>query len=82
MQERRCYPQSIAWDKEARFVRACEARPELRIEFYAEMLNELVKEGKFDYIGLSEVGAETIRRAHKVRIDYPTRSVCVLMQAS
>jgi pyridoxine 4-dehydrogenase len=37
------------------------------IEHYAEVLNELVKEGKFDYIGLSEVGAETIRRAHKVR---------------
>jgi len=26
----------------------------------------MVKEGKFDYIGLSEVSAETIRRAHKV----------------
>jgi aryl-alcohol dehydrogenase-like predicted oxidoreductase len=37
------------------------------IEQYAEVLNELVKEGKFDYIGLSEVAAETIRRAHKVR---------------
>ncbi|KAI0278907.1 Aldo/keto reductase family-domain-containing protein [Russula brevipes] len=36
------------------------------IEHYAEALSELVKEGKFDYIGLSEVGAETIRRAHKV----------------
>jgi pyridoxine 4-dehydrogenase len=36
------------------------------IEQYAESLNEMVKEGKFDYIGLSEVGAETIRRAHKV----------------
>ncbi|KAI9456301.1 aldo/keto reductase [Russula earlei] len=36
------------------------------IEHYAEVLNELVKEGKFDYIGLSEVGAETIRRAHKI----------------
>ncbi|KAI0257208.1 NADP-dependent oxidoreductase domain-containing protein [Lactifluus subvellereus] len=28
--------------------------------------DEMVKEGKFDYIGLSEVGAETVRRAHKV----------------
>ena len=37
------------------------------IEHYAEVLNELVKEGKFDYIGLSAVGAETVRRAHKVR---------------
>ncbi|KAI0304547.1 NADP-dependent oxidoreductase domain-containing protein [Russula brevipes] len=36
------------------------------IEHYAEALSELVKEGKFDYIGLSEVGAETIRRAHKI----------------
>jgi aryl-alcohol dehydrogenase-like predicted oxidoreductase len=27
----------------------------------------MVKEGKFDYIGLSEVKAETVRRAHKVR---------------
>jgi pyridoxine 4-dehydrogenase len=36
------------------------------IEQYAESLNEMVKEGKFDYIGLSEVSAETIRRAHKV----------------
>jgi pyridoxine 4-dehydrogenase len=41
--------------------------PNYEIEHYAEVLNELVKEGKFDYIGLSEVGAETIRRAHKVR---------------
>jgi len=37
------------------------------IEHYAEVLNEMVKEGKFDYIGISEVGAETVRRAHKVR---------------
>jgi len=40
---------------------------EYDIEHYAEVLNEMVKEGKFDYIGLSEVGAETVRRAHKVR---------------
>lgn len=37
------------------------------VEHHAEVLNEMVKEGKFDYIGLSEVRAETIRRAHKVR---------------
>ena len=37
------------------------------VEHYAEVLNEMVKEGKFDYIGLSEVKAETVRRAHKVR---------------
>ena len=36
------------------------------IEQYAESLKEMVKEGKFDHIGLSEVNAETIRRAHKV----------------
>jgi len=36
------------------------------IEHYARVLNEMVKEGKFDYIGLSTVSAETIRRAHKV----------------
>ncbi|KAH9991765.1 aldo/keto reductase [Russula vinacea] len=40
--------------------------PNYEIEHYAEVLNELVEEGKFDYIGLSEVGAETVRRAHKV----------------
>ena len=37
------------------------------IEHYMEVLNEMVKEGKFDYIGLSEVKAETVRRGHKVR---------------
>ncbi|KAF8498110.1 NADP-dependent oxidoreductase domain-containing protein [Russula emetica] len=36
------------------------------IEHYGEVLNEMVREGKFDYIGLSAVGAETVRRAHKV----------------
>ena len=56
--------------------------PNCEIEYYVEMHNELVKEGKFDYIGLSEVGAETIRRAHKGRIDYPTRSVWVFIQTS
>ena len=40
--------------------------PNYEIEHYAKVLNEMVEEGKFDYIGLSEVGAETIRRAHKV----------------
>ena len=41
--------------------------PTYEIEHYAEVLNEMVQEGKFDYIGLSEVRADTIRRAHKVR---------------
>ena len=40
--------------------------PKYEIEQIAESLNEMVKEGKFDHIGLSEVKAETIRRAHKV----------------
>ena len=46
------------------------------IEHYAEVLNELVKEGKFDYIGLSAVGAETVRRAHKVRKLF--QSLCMI----
>ena len=46
--------------------------PNYEIEHYAGVLNELVKEGKFDYIGLSEVGAETIRRAHKVGTNHPS----------
>ena len=37
------------------------------VEHYMEVLNEMVKEGKFDHIGLSEVKADTVRRAHKVR---------------
>ncbi|KAI0001695.1 aldo/keto reductase [Russula vinacea] len=40
--------------------------PNYEIEHYAEVLKEMVQEGKFDYIGLSEVRADTIRRAHKV----------------
>ena len=41
--------------------------PNYEIEHYMEVLNEMVREGKFDYIGLSEVRAETVRRGHKVR---------------
>ena len=41
--------------------------PNYEIEHYAGVLNKMHKEGKFDYIGLSEVGAATVRRAHKVR---------------
>ena len=41
--------------------------PKYEVEQHVEVLNEMVKEGKFDYIGLSEVKAETVRRAHKVR---------------
>ena len=54
--------------------------PNYEIEHYAEVLNELVKEGKFDHIGLSEVRAETVRRAHKARI--MTRSSVGRMSAS
>jgi len=41
--------------------------PKYEIESIVKVLNDLVKEGKFDHIGLSEVSAETVRRAHKVR---------------
>jgi pyridoxine 4-dehydrogenase len=41
--------------------------PKYKVEHYAEVYGEMVKEGKFDYIGLSEVGADIVRRAHKVR---------------
>jgi len=36
------------------------------IEITIAALSQLVKEGKFDHIGLSEVSANTIRRAYKV----------------
>lgn len=36
------------------------------IETQMENLVTLVKEGKFDYIGLSECSAETLRRANAV----------------
>ncbi len=36
------------------------------IEETVEAMGELVKEGKVKYIGLSEVGSDTIRKAHKV----------------
>lgn len=36
------------------------------IEETVGAMSELVKEGKVKYIGLSEVGSETIRKAHKV----------------
>ena len=49
------------------------------IEHYGEVLNELLKEGKFDYIGLSEVGAETVRRAQKVRMHFQALGICARM---
>lgn len=48
------------------------------IEHYGEVLNEMLREGKYDYIGLSAVGAETVRRAHKVRLVQPFL-ICVRM---
>ncbi len=40
--------------------------PDTPIEETVGAMAELVKEGKVKYLGLSEAGAETIRRAHKV----------------
>src|SRR5271165_2204182 len=41
--------------------------PNVPIEDVAATVAELIKEGKVAYFGLSEVGAETIRRAHHVQ---------------
>lgn len=40
--------------------------PEVPIEDVVGTMSQLVKEGKVRYIGLSEAGIETIKRAHKV----------------
>jgi aryl-alcohol dehydrogenase-like predicted oxidoreductase len=40
--------------------------PDVEIEVIVAAMSDLVKQGKVKYIGLSEVNAETIRRAHKV----------------
>ncbi len=40
--------------------------PKVEIEVIVGAMSDLVKQGKVNYIGLSEVNAETIRRAHKV----------------
>ena len=40
--------------------------PKTPIEETIKTLAELVKEGKFDYIGLSECSAETLKRADAV----------------
>jgi aryl-alcohol dehydrogenase-like predicted oxidoreductase len=40
--------------------------PDLEIEVIVGAMSDLVKQGKVKYLGLSEVSAETIRRAHKV----------------
>lgn len=46
--------------------------PDVEIETIVEAMANLVKEGKVKNIGLSEVNAETIRRAHKV---YPISAI-------
>jgi aryl-alcohol dehydrogenase-like predicted oxidoreductase len=40
--------------------------PDVEIEVIVGAMSDLVQQGKVKYIGLSEVSAETIRRAHKV----------------
>ena len=40
------------------------------IEEAIKTLAGLIKEGKFNYIGMSECRAETLRRAHAVSIVY------------
>jgi aryl-alcohol dehydrogenase-like predicted oxidoreductase len=40
--------------------------PDVEIEVIVGAMSDLVKQGKVKYLGLSEVSAETIRRAHKV----------------
>lgn len=40
--------------------------PDVDIEVIVGAMSDLVKQGKVKYIGLSEVNADTIRRAHKV----------------
>ncbi|KDQ18023.1 hypothetical protein BOTBODRAFT_546723 [Botryobasidium botryosum FD-172 SS1] len=40
--------------------------PDIPIEETIAVLAQLIKEGKFDHIGLSECSAATLRRAHKV----------------
>jgi aryl-alcohol dehydrogenase-like predicted oxidoreductase len=41
--------------------------PDVAIEEVAGAVKELIKEGKVKHFGLSEAGAQTIRRAHKVQ---------------
>ncbi len=40
--------------------------PAVPIEEVVETMSQLVKEGKVRFLGLSEVGVDTIRRAHKI----------------
>jgi pyridoxine 4-dehydrogenase len=47
-------------------IRPARVDPNIPIETSVKALAELVKEGKIDGIGLSEVNANTIRKAHAV----------------
>jgi aryl-alcohol dehydrogenase-like predicted oxidoreductase len=47
--------------------------PKVSVEETIKTLVELVKENKFDHIGLSEVSAETLRRANAVSCCHFTR---------
>lgn len=40
--------------------------PNIPIEETIKVLSEYVEQGKFDFIGMSECAAETLRRGHKV----------------
>jgi aryl-alcohol dehydrogenase-like predicted oxidoreductase len=40
--------------------------PKVEIEVIVEAMSELVQQGKVKYLGLSEVDADTITRAHKI----------------
>lgn len=40
--------------------------PNVPIEESTRTLQNLIKEGRFDYIGLSEVDSTTVRKAHAV----------------
>ena len=44
----------------------CGRVPDMPIEETMTILSKLVKQGAFDYIGLSEASADTLRRAHKI----------------
>ena len=46
--------------------------PNYPVEDTIKELSAMAAEGKFDYIGLSECSADTLRRANKVRILFPT----------
>jgi pyridoxine 4-dehydrogenase len=55
--------------------------PKIPVEDAIHTLSQLVKEGKFDYIGLSEVRADTLRRANAVSAMKAAVSHSVLFNA-